>query len=138
MPNELMKEKLWEIEQLQARIAELEKQQLKCSCCHDPITDMDNDSNLCGACADELKAERDRLRKAAIVWHKYPEEKPEKTGYYIIYYTILNRVAFDFWHNDKQGWDKYGEYILAWAYLPIGKNYLKAQEEEDGDGRHKE
>lgn len=53
-----------------------------------------------------------------IEWHSYPEEEPEKTGYYIIYYTILNRVAFDFWHNDEQEWDKYGEYILAWAYLP--------------------
>ena len=55
-----------------------------------------------------------------IEWHSYPEEKPEKVGYYIIYYTILNRVAFDFWHNDTQEWDKYGEYILAWAYLPKG------------------
>ncbi len=55
-----------------------------------------------------------------IEWHKYPDEKPEKTGYYIIYYTILNRVAFDFWHNDEQEWDKYGEYLLAWAYLPKG------------------
>jgi len=55
-----------------------------------------------------------------IEWHNYPEEKPEETGYYIIYYTILNRVVFDFWHNDKREWDKYGEYILAWAYLPKG------------------
>ena len=55
-----------------------------------------------------------------IEWHNYPEEKPEKTGYYIIYYTILNRVTFDFWHNDKQEWDKYGEYILTWACLPKG------------------
>ena len=82
---------------LQARIDELES--LKCSCCADPITTDDNDSNLCGACADSLKEERDRLlerntelqariaeleqqletaKAHAIVWHKYPDEKPEK------------------------------------------------------------
>ena len=55
-----------------------------------------------------------------IEWHSYPEEKPEKTGYYIIYCTILNRVTFDFWHNDTQEWDRYSKYILAWAYLPKG------------------
>jgi len=58
-----------------------------------------------------------------IEWHNHPEEKPEKTGYYIIYYTILNRVAFDFWHNDIQEWDKYGEYMLGWACLPKGGKY---------------
>jgi len=36
---------------------------LKCSFCHDPLTTDDNDSNLCGACADGLKAEKDRLLK---------------------------------------------------------------------------
>ena len=33
----------------------------KCSFCDDSLTTDDNDSNLCGACADNLKAERERL-----------------------------------------------------------------------------
>ena len=98
---------------LQARIAELERKK-------EQLLEIDH---------QRVQYVR-KLEKAAVVWHNYPEEKPDKTGYCIIYYTILNRVAFDFWHNDKQEWDKYGEYILAWAYLPIGKNYLKEQEEE--------
>jgi hypothetical protein len=56
--------------------------------------------------------------KPDVVWHRYPEEKPGKTGYYIIHYTILNRVAFDFWQTDKSQWDKYGEYITHWTYMP--------------------
>lgn len=35
--------------------------ELKCSFCDDPLTTDNNDSNLCGACADDLKTERDRL-----------------------------------------------------------------------------
>jgi Lar family restriction alleviation protein len=69
---------------------------------------------------EQMNAMALKPNQEVIDWHSYIEKKPEKTGYYIIYYTILNRVAFDFWHNDKQEWDKYGEYILAWAYLPKG------------------
>ena len=35
--------------------------ELKCSFCNDPITKDYNDSNLCRTCADNLKAERERL-----------------------------------------------------------------------------
>ena len=38
--------------------------ELKCSFCHDSLTTDDNDSNLCGACADNLKAEIAKLNKA--------------------------------------------------------------------------
>ena len=35
--------------------------ELKCSFCDDLLNPDDNDSNLCGACAGALKAERERL-----------------------------------------------------------------------------
>ena len=56
MPNELIKEKMRQIEQLQARIAELEaevgklKRPIICSKCNDHI--VSNDGAICGTCAE--------------------------------------------------------------------------------------
>ena len=96
---------------------------LKCSCCDDPLTTDDNDSNLCGACADSLKAERDRLRKAAIEWHKYPDEKPTEFGRYAIHrrHNVVPRIDVRYWTgNDWRDRDDsiYDRDIAYWAYLP--------------------
>lgn len=67
---------------------------------------------------EQLQKENEALKANAIIWHRYPDEKPDIAGYYIIHYGILNRVAFDFWKAGLQTWDKYEEYITHWAYLP--------------------
>jgi len=81
MPNELMKEKLWEIEQLQARIAE--------------------------------------LRKTAIEWHKYPEEKPDMDVKCLVMFDDGEPIISPFdgfnWWDIEKAW--VGR-ITHWAYLP--------------------
>ena len=92
---------------------------LKCSCCDDPLTTDDNDSNLCGACADSLKAERDRLRKAAIEWHKYPDEKPDMDVKCLVMFDdgepIISSFDGFYWWDIEKIWVNR---ITHWAYLP--------------------
>ncbi len=120
---------------------------LKCSFCHDPLTTDDNDSNLCGACADGLKAEKYRLLKEnanlndwlktwkesfdlaqteiaklkanAIVWHKYPDEKPPIDGRYLFWDSDGN-APHVLPHNDIVVRDNPGVFSTQthWAYLP--------------------
>lgn len=62
------------------------------------------------------------LEKSAIVWHRYPEEKPPKKDLYVIYFSSRNLAREDLWDNDKQRWDHTPEdsqhLITHWAYLP--------------------
>ena len=112
------------IEQLKARIAELEAENaIYCAKCNDGI--VTDDDGICGICAnaqdgviESLQNKVAELKKSAIVWHKYPAEKPQKTDHYLIHCPILNKRHFDFWHNDIQKWDMYDEYVIHWAYLP--------------------
>jgi Lar family restriction alleviation protein len=106
------------------RTAELES--LKCSCCNDPITTDDDDSNLCGACADSLKAELDRwkadnsaLKSSAIVWHKYPDEKPDMDVKCLVMFDdgepIISSFDGFYWWDIEKTWVNR---ITHWAYLP--------------------
>lgn len=112
------------IEQLKARIVELEAENaIYCAKCNDGI--VTDDDGICGICAnaqdgviESLQNKAAELKKSAIVWHKYPAEKPQKTDHYLIHCPILNKRHFDFWHNDIQKWDRYDEYVIHWAYLP--------------------
>jgi hypothetical protein len=94
---------------LQARIAELETTLQEI---HQHYDDTHAEE------VNELNARIAELKKSAVVWHKYPDEKPQKTDHYLIHCPILNKRHFDFWHNDIQKWDRYDEYVIHWAYLP--------------------
>ena len=59
-----------------------------------------------------------------IVWHKYPEEKPDEIGFYQIqlgYDSPINLFDFDIWdgfrfvesHNHANA-------VFAWAEMPRG------------------
>ena len=62
MPNELMKEKLWEIEQLQARIAELEKAQ---SALYEMLTRLKSAETK----PEKLRDEIDACSKSTETWN---------------------------------------------------------------------
>jgi hypothetical protein len=94
---------------LQARIAELETTLQEI---HQHYDDTHAEE------VNKLNARIAELKKSAVVWHKYPDEKPQKTDHYLIHCPILNKRHFDFWHNDIQKWDRYDEYVIHWAYLP--------------------
>ena len=85
---------------LRAEIAELKKDKpILCAECNDHI--LPNDEAICWACADtkksiitELMAENESIKSQALVWHKYPDEKPEPNGY-------MNRVLLVAYKTDK-------------------------------------
>jgi hypothetical protein len=91
--------------------------EMNCPICDinmDRLSDRDYGFHLAD-CQEKRIAE---LEKSAIVWHKYSDEKPQKTDHYLIHCLILNKRHFDFWHNDIQKRDRYDEYVIYWAYLP--------------------
>ena len=110
MPNEI-KEKMRQIEQLQARIAELEAENANLN---DWLKTWKESFNLAQAKIAKLKA-------TAIVWHKYPDEKPPLDGQlYIVAYAIGGgkiRVC-ESWFYGKFECEDYATIPTHWAYLP--------------------
>ena len=71
----------------------------------------------------ELEAENSTLKSSAIVWHKYPDEKPIEFGRYAIHrrHNVMPRIDIRYWTGnewqDKEG-AIYDRDIAFWAYLP--------------------
>ena len=128
------------IEQLQARIAELEAENaifraadyealraeklIYCAKCRDGI--VADDDGICGVCAgaqdgviDSLQNKVAELKKYAIVWHKYPDEKPLIDGRYLFWDSDGN-APHVLPHNDIVVRDNPGVFSTQthWAYLP--------------------
>ena len=55
-----------------------------------------------------------------VIWHPYPQEKPIKSGQYLV--TVedtYNVIDFaDYLSYDKQFLNEIDEYVIAWAELP--------------------
>jgi len=72
---------------------------------------------------DALQARIEELEKAAVVWHKYPDEKPIEFGRYAIHrrHNVVPRIDVRYWTgNDWRDRDDsiYDRDIAYWAYLP--------------------
>lgn len=76
-----------------------------------------------------VKHQQDRiaeLEKQAIVWHKYPDEKPEPSHEYevnipvIVYSGMLGYTYFADYNTDSEYFWSHGTKIMTshWAYLP--------------------
>jgi hypothetical protein len=122
-----------ERDRLMAEIAELKNDKpILCAECNDHI--LPNDEAICGVCANtkksiitELMAENETLKAKALVWHKYPDEKPVNGGYYITYNG--KNVEAHFWRGGAEYWADMASSeddiiinkvhdITHWAYLP--------------------
>ena len=108
MPNEI-KEKMRQIEQLQARIAELEAENANLN---DWLKTWKESFNL-------AQAEIAKLKANAIVWHKYPDEKPDMDVKCLVMFDDgePNISSFDgfYWWDIEKIWVNR---ITHWAYLP--------------------
>ncbi len=108
---------------------------LQCHICGDPITNEMGDNPICGACAlaselcvMSLQARIAELEKSAIVWHKYPDEKPECQGDYgigvnvmVIIQTASGLVSYADYNTDSGKFWRYGGQVcdvIGFAYLP--------------------
>ena len=65
-----------------------------------------------------LEADRDNWMDAAIIWHKYPDEKPKKEGWYLVY--VNYSVEYKEW---SKNWveDGFNNVVVDpdyWAELP--------------------
>jgi hypothetical protein len=76
---------------------------------------------------EQLQARIAELEKAAVKWHKYPEEKPVNGRYYITYDG--ENVEAHFWRGGAEYWADMASSeddiiinevhdITHWAYLP--------------------
>ena len=73
---------------------------------------------------NELNARIAELERQAIVWHKYPDEKPDKYGWYLTSYK--NQIRLHFWDAKRVFFDTNPTNIpyvsklqpTRWAYLP--------------------
>jgi hypothetical protein len=102
-----------EVHKLRAQLAAMREEnerletELRCIC--------END----GRKLDEIK----RLRDKAIIWHKWPGEKPKKDGLYLVradYFGNIEYICAKF-HSDVNFWT--GPYIAektitCWAEIP--------------------
>lgn len=59
--------------------------------------------DICGFCAKKLEARIAELEKLAVVWHKYPDEKPDKDGWYITSYK--GQIRRHFWDSRRAFFD---------------------------------
>lgn len=84
--------------------------------------DISDETTITWAELGALQARIAELEKSAVVWHRYPEEKPTKKDLYVVYLSSRNLAREDLWDNDKQRWDHTPEdcqhLITHWAYLP--------------------
>ena len=98
----------------------------KCQCqemgWHETETDATNVWNT-RPIDDALQARIAELEKQAVVWHKYPDEKPTESGRYVIHrrHNVMPRIDVRFW-TGKDWRDRddsvYDRDIAYWAYLP--------------------
>jgi len=75
-----------------------------------------------------MQARIAELEKLAVVWHKYPDEKPECQGDYgigvnvmVIIQTASGLVSFADYHTESGMFWRYGGRVcdvVMWAYLP--------------------
>lgn len=68
-----------------------------------------------------LQARIAELEKAAVVWHKYPEEKPGLCNTYLVMIDGDNQPTIMFWNKTDWLFDDemcYKIEITHWAYLP--------------------
>jgi hypothetical protein len=62
----------------------------------------------------ELRARVEELEKSQLVWHKWPEEEPEKYGHYLV--CDPKAGVFDFSHyHAGNPW----EHVLFWYWAEI-------------------
>lgn len=58
-----------------------------------------------------------------ITWHKYPDEKPEFSGYYLACIGGVHAVYSEYdgrgWRNPQSCWAGHFT-VFAWAYMPTG------------------
>jgi len=76
---------------------------------------------------------KNAFESAKIIWHKWPEEKPEKSGSYIVSYALPNQsqpfkislVQYkkdpDIWLHRKQYYGKFN-IIQYWTEIPKREN----------------
>jgi ribosomal protein S27AE len=127
---------------LQARITELEAENaifraadyealqndevkpIYCAKCRDGI--VADDDGICGVCAgaqdgviESLQNKVAELKKSAIVWHKYPDEKPELNVKCLVMFDdgepIIDSFDGFYWFDIEKTWV---DRITHWAYLP--------------------
>ena len=124
---------------LRAEIEELKKDKpILCAECNDHI--LPDDEAICGVCANtkksiitELMEENETLKAKAIVWHKYPDEKPVNGRFYATKMKYSKDVEAHFWRGGGEYWadmlyDERADDIIIkklddsdithWAYLP--------------------
>ena len=69
-----------------------------------------------------------KIREETIIWHKYPDEKPEEKGEYLVDIVDTDDVIVGHWSMYKQRFSgaQKGEYYMkriypyAWAEMPKG------------------
>lgn len=110
----------------EARLAEPERPTL-CAKCNDHI--IADDGAVCEICAEtmdtiitELQTRIAELEKCAIVWHRFPEEKPDNRGdYYLV--AMEKYVHYRDAESDSE-FDKVSEVPfvrVGWWYSPGGR-----------------
>lgn len=89
---------------------------------------------------EQLQKENEALKANAIIWHRYPDEKPDSRGDYFLVattkyvhyrdegsggeYDKVTKVPFvrvAFWYNPGSRFEMSGGQlngVYAWAYLP--------------------
>jgi len=69
-----------------------------------------------------LEARIAELEKLAVVWHKYPDEKPTKARMYAIAYRKNGETIYGYsiWHTTTSSWHKNTNDldIVAWWKFP--------------------
>ena len=90
-----------------------------CAKCSDHITAGEQGA-ICEVCASTqesaitgLQGDIEELRNAAIVWHKYPEEKPKPNTRHLV---VVNGNVHISRYDAEQDIDKIN--VTHWAYLP--------------------
>jgi len=83
-----------------------------------PINTWDRFMHMVERCAS-LEAENAKLRKSAVTWHKYPDEKPPIDGRYLFWDSDGN-APHVLPYNDIVVRDNPGVFSTQthWAYLP--------------------
>ena len=71
---------------------------------------------------DPVEAAEDGYRAGFLagqqsLWRKYPEEKPEKSGFYPIHWED-DDLLLSYWHNDLQEWDCE---VTDWYFITLPK-----------------
>jgi len=62
---------------------------------------------------EQLQAENEALKANAIIWHRYPEEKPEPDTRHLV---VVNGNVHISRYDAEQDIDKIN--VTHWAYLP--------------------